>query len=136
MSDTNTLVMTPFLRNTLLLDGLVTGAAGVAMLAGATLIAPLTDLPATLLASAGGLMVPWCVALVALARRATLPRLWLIDIVAANALWIAASFGILVSGAVEPNLIGYGFVVLQALVVAVFAELQIIAVRRNRTAAA
>ena len=55
MSDTNTLVITPFLRNTLLLDGLVSGAAGVVMLAGATVIAPLTDLPAGLLGWAGGL---------------------------------------------------------------------------------
>jgi hypothetical protein len=136
MSDTNTLVITPFLRNTLLLDGLVSGAAGVVMLAGATFIAPLTELPAALLAWAGGLLLPWCATLVALSRRATLPRLWLMDIVAINALWIAASFGILVSGAVEPNLMGYGFVVMQALAVVVFTDLQIIAVRRNRTAAA
>ena len=136
MPNTNAVVVTPFLRNTLFLDGLVSGAAGVLMLLGATIIAPLTGLPVALLAWAGALLLPWCAALAALSRRATIPRLWLIDIVAVNALWVAASLGILVAAVVEPNQIGYGFVIAQALAVAIFAELQIMALRRNRAATA
>lgn len=136
MSTTNTVPVTPFLRNTLLLDGLVSGAAGVAMLGGAGLIAPLTVLPPALLAWSGGLLLPWCAALVALSRRSTLPRLWLIDVIAINALWVAASFGLLVSGMIAPNWLGVGFVAMQAMMVVLFAELQVVALRRVPSVAA
>lgn len=136
MPTTNTVPVTPFLRNTLLLDGLVSGAAGLAMLAGAAFIAPLTALPPALLAWAGGLLLPWCAALIALSRRSTLPRLWLIDVIAINALWVAASFGLLVSGMIEPNWLGVAFVAMQALTVVLFAELQVIALRRVPSVAA
>jgi hypothetical protein len=53
----------------------------------------------------------------------------MIDIVALNALWVAASFGMLVAGLVEPNLLGITFVVAQALAVAGFAGLQAVALR-------
>lgn len=136
MPTTNTVPVTPFLRNTLLLDGLVSGAAGLAMLAGAAFIAPLTALPPALLAWAGGLLLPWCAALIALSRRSTLPRLWLIDVIAINALWVAASFGLLVSGMIEPNWLGVAFVAMQGLTVVLFAELQVMALRRVPSVAA
>lgn len=136
MSSTNTLVVTPFLRNALLLDGLFGGVGCVLMLFGATILAPLTGLPVALLAWAGAALLPWSAILISLARRETMPRLWLIDIIALNALWVAASFGIIVSGVVEPNALGYSFVVMQALAVILFAALQVIALRRNRAAVA
>lgn len=136
MPKTDVLLVTPFLHRTLLLDGLVSGAAGVMMLAGAPLVAALTALPIELLAWAGALLLPWCALLLVLSRRATMPRLWLIDVIAVNALWVAASFGALVSGAVQPNIFGYAFVIAQALAVIVFAELQVIALRRNGTVTA
>ena len=42
-----------------------------------------------------------------------------------NALWVVASFGILIGGLVAPNLLGAGFVVVQAVAVAAFAALQL-----------
>ena len=137
MSVTITLVITPFLRNTLLLDGLVSGAAGVAdgrrrdrdSRRFSTCRPPCSPGQAVCCSRS-------CVAACrSVAARDAAPAV-LIDIIAINALWVAASFGLLVSGAVAPNLLGYGFVVMQALAVAVFAELQIVGVRRNRTAAA
>jgi hypothetical protein len=124
------LKITPFLRNALMLDALVSGAAAILMLAGGSLLAPLLELPASLLFWAGLALVPWVAMLVAVARRVEVSRAVMIDIVAINALWVVASFGLLVSGAVSPNLFGIAFVAAQALAVALFAELQFVALRR------
>ena len=47
-----------------------------------------------------------------------------------------ASLGLLVSGVISPGVPGYGFLVMKALAVAVFAELQYMGLRRTPTAAA
>jgi hypothetical protein len=65
-----------------------------------------------------------------LARRSSVARMLLIDVVALNALWVAASFGLLASGLVTPTVLGSAFVLLQALAVAGFAVLQMMALRR------
>jgi hypothetical protein len=127
--------ITPFLRNALLLDALVSGAAALPMMAGGPLLAPWLELPSSLLFWAGLALVPWVVMLVAVARRSEVSRLVIIDIVAINALWVVASFGLLVSGAVSPNLFGIAFVAAQALAVALFAELQFVGLRRASAAA-
>lgn len=132
MSTANSLPMTPFLRNVLLFDAVVSGAAGVLMVAGSGVIAPMTQLPTQLLVWCGLAMLPWCVALVAMSRRATLPRVWLSDVIGLNVLWVAASFGLLASGLIAPNWLGFSFVAVQAIAVAVFAALQVTALRRER----
>ena len=66
---------------------------------------------------------------------ATASRVVIIDIIAINALWVAASFGLLVSGAVTPTLLGYAFVIAQALAVALLAELQFVGFRRTTASA-
>lgn len=54
----------------------------------------------------------------------------MIDIVAINGLWLVGSLALLLSGTVQPTMLGTAFVVVQALAVAVFAELQFIGIRR------
>ncbi|PWK75715.1 hypothetical protein [Aminobacter sp. AP02] len=130
------IAVTPFLRNVLFADALVSGAAGIVMILGASLLAPLLELPAQLLFWAGMVLVPFVAMLVAIARRATVSRLLMIDIIAINALWVVGSFGLLVSGIVQPNVLGIAFVIVQALTVAVFAELQFVGIRRAAAAAA
>jgi hypothetical protein len=56
--------------------------------------------------------------------------------IALNVLWVAASIGLLLSGWVAPTLLGYAFVIAQAVVVGAFAELQIIGLRRTQVATA
>lgn len=124
------IAVTPFLRNVLRLDALVSGAAGLVMLAGAPWLSPLLGLPEPLLIWAGVALVPFVAMLVVVARRASVARLVLVDLIAINALWVAASFGLLVSGAVAPNLLGMAFVAAQALTVAAFAGLQVVGFRR------
>jgi hypothetical protein len=125
------ITVTPYLRNVLHADAAMSGAAGLVMLLGAPVLAPLLELPAGLLRWAGIVLIPWTVLLVILGRRETMSRTMLFDVIAINALWLAASFGILLAGAVSPNLLGYGFVVAQALAVGVLAELQFMAYRRS-----
>lgn len=131
-----TLAITPFLRRALLLDAGVSGAAAVLLLAGGPLLSPLLGLPQALLVWAGIAMVPFVVLLVVVARRSASSRMTLVDIVALNALWVAASLGLLVSGLVAPTALGYVFVLAQAAAVALFATLQFLGLRRAGMAAA
>ena len=57
-------------------------------------------------------------------------------IIALNVAWVAGSIGLLMSGTVTPTVLGYAFVIVQAVVVGVFAELQFIGLRREQTAPA
>lgn len=131
-----TVAITPFLRNALYLDAAVSAAAAVLMAAGAGLLAPFLALPQPLLFWGGIVLFPFVVMLIATARRQDAPRLVLIDIIALNALWVAASFAILVTGMVEPNLLGIAFVAAQAIAVAGFAVLQLAGLRSATTARA
>ena len=125
------LTITPFLRQALRVDALVSGAAGLLMVTAAPYLAPLLDLPAGLLFWAGAALFPFVALLLIVAGRSETSRLTMFDIIGVNALWVAASITLLVSGAVEPNLLGYAFVIAQALAVALLAELQFIGMRRS-----
>jgi galactitol-specific phosphotransferase system IIC component len=127
--------LNPFLRQVLFVDAVISGAAGLLMAAGAPFLAPLLGLPAGLLFYAGLALFPFVALLVVVARRGSASRLLLIDIIAINALWVAASFGLLVSGAVAPTLLGYAFVIAQALAVALLAALQLAGFRRTAASA-
>jgi hypothetical protein len=130
------ITVTPFLRSVLHADALISGAAGLLMMLGAPLLSPLLELPAELLFWAGLILLPFVAMLVVIARRATVSKLVMIDIIAINALWVVGSFGLLLSGVVTPNALGIAFVVGQALAVAVFAELQFSGIRRADAVAA
>ncbi|BCH25980.1 hypothetical protein [Mesorhizobium sp. L-8-3] len=126
--------VSPFLRNALIADTLATGATAIIMVAGAGLLGPLLGLPQGLLFWAGVALVPFVALLLVTARRQTVSRLVLIDIIAINVLWVVASFGLLISGSVAPNVLGIAFVTAQALTVALFAELQFVGLRRSAAA--
>lgn len=128
--------VTPFLRNVLYADAVMSGAAGLLMIAGAPVLGPLLELPADLLRWAGVLLAPFVALLIVAARRPSVSRLLLLDIVALNAAWVVASLGVLLSGAVSPNAFGYAFVIAQAIAVAVLAELQFTAWRQAKRVAA
>ena len=128
--------MTPYLRNALRLDAVVSAAAGLLMTFGAGLLGPFLALPQPLLFWAGVIIFAWVALLVTVARREAVSRHVLIDVVAGNVLWAAASVGILVGGLVTPNTFGMVFVLAQALAVGVFAALQATALRAAGTAPA
>ncbi len=119
-----------FLRRVLRTDAVVSGATGLLMLGGATFLTRFLALPEPLLRSAGLVLLPYAafVAYIATRERLARPAVWAVII--ANALWTTDSIMLLLSGWVVPNALGYAFVIAQALVVAVFAELQYIGIRR------
>lgn len=122
-----------FLRRVLLADGVVSGAAGVVMIVGGAILAPLTSLPEALLIYAGFSLMPWMIALIALARMEQIPRDGVRAVIAVNALWVAGSVATLFL--TSPSLFGYAFVIAQAFAVGLFAELQIVAMKRESKAA-
>ncbi len=117
------------LRRALSLDAAMSAVAAVAFVAGAGLISSLTALPQSLLLWAGIVLVPWTALLGWAATRAELSSLLVKDVIGVNVLWVAASFGLLLSGMVQPNALGVAFVGAQAVAVAVFAWLQSAALR-------
>jgi hypothetical protein len=121
---------TPFLRQILLMDAAVSAATGLAMAALAPALSGLLDLPSPLLVGAGLVLLPYAASLVFLGTRDLLPRWTVWSVVALNAAWAADCLLLLTTGWVEPNALGMAFVILQAAAVAIFAELQILALRR------
>jgi hypothetical protein len=131
-----TIANTPFLRNVLLADAAFSGVGALLMAGGASLLSPLLGLPQPLLFWAGVVLVPWTILVAALSRRPSISRLMLVDVIGINILWAAVSIGLLLTGAVSPTTLGYAFVIAQAGAVGLFAELQVIGMRRAGTAAA
>lgn len=120
------------LRRVLLADAVVSGVTGVLLATGAGILADVLALPEPLLRYAGLFMVSYAMFVVAVAMR-TLPwptAVW--TVIIGNGLWVLGSIALLLSGWVAPNMLGYGFVLGQALVVAFLAELQFLAQRRSR----
>ena len=133
---TNTSTFSPlapasaFLRNVLLADALVSGATGLLMTLAAGLLEPILQVPATLLRGAGLALLPYAAVVAWLARREALPRGAVWAVVACNAAWAVDCVALLVTGWIDPTLLGVAFILMQALVVAAFAELQVVGLRR------
>jgi hypothetical protein len=125
-----------FLRFALLADAVARGATGLLMVAGAEALRGLLGLPGPLMREAGLLLVPYVALVAFVVTRENMPLGALKTIVALNVLWVLGSIGLLMSSLVAPTMLGYAFVIVQAVAVGVFAELQIIGLRRAKTAVA
>jgi hypothetical protein len=111
------------LKPALLLDAAVTGVNGVAYLAAAGPLEDLLGLPASWLRVAGVVLVAFA-AFVALASRKPTAGT-VAAIVAVNAAWAVGSLVLAIAGWGSPETAGTVWIILQALVVAGFAELQV-----------
>jgi hypothetical protein len=125
----------PFLRRALVADAVISGAAGVLMLAGAVLVEDLLGVPAALMRIAGASLLPFAAAVAYLAsrNRSSPAATWTVILI--NTLWAAGSIALLLSGWIAPTALGFAFIIAQALIVAGFGELQFVGMRRQRTAA-
>ena len=123
------------LRFALLADAAASGATGLMMIAGAGLLEGLLGLPTALMREAGLVLVPYVAFVAYVGTRETISRPAVQATIALNVLWVAASIGLLMSGYVAPTVLGYAFVIVQAVVVGVFAELQLIGLRRSEATA-
>ncbi len=119
-----------FLRYALLADAIASGATGVLLIAGAGLLDGLLGLPVALMREAGMLLVPYVAFVSFVGTREHISRPAVQTTIALNIVWTVASIGLLLTDYVAPTALGYAFVIAQAAVVAVFAELQLIGLRR------
>lgn len=120
-----------FLRRVLLADAATCLATGLLLTLGADVLQPLLGLPQALLREAGMLLYPFAALVLFTATRPELPRMLVWVIVISNALWAFDSAMLLLAGWVTPTLPGKAFVVVQALAVALFAELEFFGLRRQ-----
>jgi hypothetical protein len=111
------------IRFALLLDAVVSGANGVAYLVAAEPIADLLGVPADFLRALGAFFVVYATAVWLVSRRPS--SLAVAAVVGGNLLWVLASAVYLVAGWHDPATAGVVWTVLQAIVVAGFAELQV-----------
>jgi hypothetical protein len=118
------------------LDAIVSGANGAAYLVAANPIGDLLGLSPSLLRGIGAFFVVFAAAVwLAAARRAD-DALVVTGIAAANVAWALGSLAAAVAGWGTPTTVGTVWIVAQALVVAGFAELQLLGLRRRPAALA
>lgn len=119
------------LRGALLADAAFSGAAALLLIAGAGALDSVLGLPAVFLRTVGLILIPFVAGVAYLLSRDDIPRggAWAVAVV--NVLWVIDSIALLVAGVFEPTVLGQTFVVVQAIAVGVFAEMQIIALRKT-----
>jgi hypothetical protein len=119
-----------FLRRVLIADAVCSGVMGLVLILTASALTNVLALPEALLRETGILLLPFAAFVAWLASRAVVPRVPVWFVIALNALWVFDSVVLLASGWVTPNVLGYAFVIAQAAVVAVLAELEYTGLRR------
>lgn len=124
-----------FLRRAIQADAIVSGAMALLLVAGAGLLAPLLSLPAAFLRNTGLVLAVYAALVGVLGTRAMMAKAAVWAVIVVNAMWTLDSLALLASGWVSPNLLGQAFVVMQAVAVGVFAELQYVGLRRSADAA-
>lgn len=121
---------TPLLTRALWTDAFLTGGFALVLAVAATPLAGLFGLPEPLVRWAGIGLLPVAAFVAYLATRPVPPRGGVRALIALNALWAVDSVLLLFTGWVDPNPLGVAFVLAQALLVGVFAELQYVGLRR------
>ncbi len=126
----------PFLRRVLLADAVCSGAMGLLLAALAGPLSRWFGLPLPMLREVGLFLLGFAALVAVLGLRRASPRLLVWVVIIGNALWALDSVLLLVSGWVAPTTLGGLFVVAQALVVALLAELEYVGLRRSAPVAA
>jgi hypothetical protein len=119
------------LRKALLSDALLSGLTGLVLAFAAGPLSTPLGLPVGLLRWSGIILIPFAPLLARLGMRERIQRPLVFAVVACNALWALDSVLLLVTGWVEPTILGEVFVLGQAVVVAVLAELEFLGLRRS-----
>ena len=125
------MLMSRFLRAVLIADAAASAATGLLLFGGNELLEPWLSIPAPMLFYAGVVLLPYAAFVLYLATRETVSRAAVWAVVLCNAAWAFDSVLLLATGWISPSTLGYAFVILQAVVVAVFCELQFTGLRRT-----
>ena len=112
------------LQSLLALDSATCAAMGVLLLAASDTIAALTQLPASLLFWAGAVLLPIAAFFGGLSRVQQVPRWAIMVVVAVNVAWVLASIALPALGLVQPNALGWFFLLGPAAVVLLLAILE------------
>jgi hypothetical protein len=120
------------LRPALLLDAAVTGANGLAYLAAAGPLGELLGIEAGTLRATGAFLVAFAAAVWLVAARAQPRPAAVAAVIAANVVWVIDSVAVIAFGWGSPSTAGIVWIALQADVVALFAALQAVGLRRVR----
>lgn len=121
---------TQFLRRVLAADAICAGGMALMLLVLSAPIASLAMLPQELLREAAIVLIPFVAFVGWLAMREKPARAAVWAVIALNAIWVIQSALLLLTGWIQPNALGYAFVVAQAVVVGTFAELEWLALRK------
>ena len=124
-----------FLRRAIIGDAIITGAMAVLLVAAAGLLGPLLNLPDSFLREVGIFLIVYSALVGFLGTRELMPKFFVVFVIGTNALWAIDSIALLFTSWVQPNLLGQPFVVMQAVTVAVIAELQYIGLKRSEAPA-
>jgi hypothetical protein len=124
------------LRLALKLDAVATGALGVLSLVSGPLLNDLLGTPVALLWPTGLFLIAYAAAIWVTAVRPTINRAAAWAAVVLNLLWVADSVVLVVAGWLPLTVLGTAFVVVQAVAVLLFADLQFVGLRRARPVAA
>ena len=119
------------LRDLLMIDALISGVTGVALIAVAGVAEPMLNVPAAVMRAAGLILLPYATLVLFVSRSEQLTRSLVGIVIALNVGWVVASVLVLVSSWIQPTTLGVAFIVVQALVVGALAELQFTGWRRS-----
>ena len=119
------------LRLALRLDAAVTGLNGAAYLLAAPLLDDLLGLSAGLLRGIGAFLLAYAAAVWLVGARPRPSTAAVRTVIALNALWAVGSVVAVLTDAGTPTTVGAVWIVLQAVVVAAFAGLQVAGLRRR-----
>ena len=136
MSSSSMLSSPNFLRNVLRVDALSCIACGVLQVAFPAAMARLLNLPEGLIAYTGEFLLVYAAVVAFVSTRKPLPRPFIWALVAGNIGWALACVLLLAGAQMSPSAMGVAYVVMQALTVAVLAELQYFGLRRAAPAPA
>jgi hypothetical protein len=124
---TATVDRSALLRRVLLVDAGTCVATGALLSLDAGPLAPMLGLPTALLFYAGLSLFPTAAFMLWVAMRRDIPRIGAWLIIAGNAAWVIGSIAIL---GLSPTGLGYAFVIAQAAIVALLAELEYTGLRK------
>ena len=119
----------PRLQVLLALDAATCAAMGALLLAGSGPVAALTGLPRPMLLWAGAVLLPIAAFMAIFSRAHVVPRWAATFVVLGNVGWVVASLALPIAELVQPNGLGWAFLLGQAAVVALLAKLELGAAR-------
>ena len=124
-----------FLPRVMWADAASCTATGALQLAAGQPMAGLTGLPSALLQGTGWFLLAYALAVAWMAARSPMPRRLIGLVVFGNFAWAAGCIALLALGGLALTAWGAAWLLAQALVVVVFAELQWTGLRRTRSEA-